>query len=184
MRAETGTVAEDVRMSQPHPPKIELFDTSARTNTDPKGLVRDVEEYRVTPSGLYLARPTPGRAQFHYLESWLLPELGLRITDFWFSPGHERDQDFYLDVVEAETDGTVWRSTDLYLDIVLRDGRGLDVIDTDELLLASACGLLDPKRAQAALETGYATVEGLAAHGYRLADWLATRGIVLAWRRR
>src|SRR5690606_10153043 len=61
-----------------HPPKHETFDLSARTNTDPKGIVRAVDEYRLMPWGLYMARPTPGRAQFHYLETWLLPSLGLR----------------------------------------------------------------------------------------------------------
>ena len=83
-----------------HPPKHETFDLRARTNTDPKGIVRAVDEYAVQPWGLYLARPTPGRAQFHYLESWLLPSLGLRATIFHFNPGHERDQDYYLDVGE------------------------------------------------------------------------------------
>ena len=81
-----------------HPPKHETFDLAARTNTDPKGIVRAVDVYTVEPWGLYMARPTPGRAQFHYLESWLLPSLGLRATVFHFNPGHERDQDFYLDV--------------------------------------------------------------------------------------
>src|SRR2546423_440342 len=73
-----------------HPPKHETFDLRARTNTDPKGIVRAVDEYVVRPWGLYLARPTPGRAQFHYLESWLIPSLGLRATVFHYNPGHER----------------------------------------------------------------------------------------------
>jgi predicted RNA-binding protein associated with RNAse of E/G family len=166
-----------------HPPKIETFDVAARTNTDPKGTVRQVAEYRVEPFGLYLARPAPGRAQFHYLESWLLPGLGLRLTDFWFSPGYERDQDFYLDVVTIEVDGDVWRSTDWYLDIALRDGRGLEVLDTDELLAASAAGLLSPADARRALEITYDTVAGLAAHGYKIHAWLSTLDIELAWRR-
>ena len=62
--------------------------------------MRAVDDYIVRPWGLYLARPTPGRAQFHYLESWLLPSLGLRATIFHFNPGHERDHDYYLDVGE------------------------------------------------------------------------------------
>ena len=45
-----------------------------------------------------MAHPTPGHAQFHYLESWLLPSLGLRATMFHFNPGYELDQDYYLDV--------------------------------------------------------------------------------------
>jgi predicted RNA-binding protein associated with RNAse of E/G family len=166
-----------------HPPKTETFDIKSGINIDPKGIVREVEEYRVEPFGLYLARPTPGRAQFHYLESWLLPDLGLRITDFWFQPGHERDQDFYVDVVKVSRNGERWVATDLYLDIVLREKTGLRVIDSDELLEASSIGLLSAADAIQAMETTYATVEGLAYHDYDLGAWLSTKGITLTWRR-
>ncbi|MGH3838428.1 MAG: DUF402 domain-containing protein, partial [Pseudonocardiaceae bacterium] len=63
-----------------HPPKVELFDLDAMTNTDPKGVVRTVREYRVEPFGLYLARDVIDHPSICALESWLLPELGLRIT--------------------------------------------------------------------------------------------------------
>lgn len=33
-----------------HPPKHEIFDLTAGTNTDPKGIVREVDEYRLTCS--------------------------------------------------------------------------------------------------------------------------------------
>jgi predicted RNA-binding protein associated with RNAse of E/G family len=167
-----------------HPPKTETFDVAAKTNTDPKGKVREVEEYRVEPFGLYLARPAPGRVQFRYLESWLLPRLGLRLTDFWFNPGHELDQDFYLDVVSVEREGAIWRTTDWYLDLVVQEGRGVRVADTDELLAASAAGLVSPADARRALEITYDTVAGLAAHGYKLSAWLSTMDIELSWRRR
>lgn len=166
-----------------HPPKHERFDLGSRTNTDPKGIVRDVEEYRVEPFGLYLARPVPGRPQFHYLESWLLPELGLRITDFWFNPGYERDQDFYLDVVRIDVGDEVWNTTDLYLDLALRIHRGLAVLDTDELLAAAGAGMVTQAEATRALEITYSTVDALARHGYDLARWLSGLGIRLSWRR-
>lgn len=168
---------------QPHPPKVEVFDLDAMTNIDPKGITREVEEYRRTPFGLYLARPTPGRAQFHYLESWLLPSLGLRITDFWFTPGHERDQDFYLDVVTIDQGEHRWRAQDLYLDLVLRSGKDTAVLDIDELLTAAAAGLVDTNEAHRALETAFTTVDALARHGYDLRRWLATLDIELSWRR-
>jgi len=174
MTAHAGTI---------HPPKIETFDVANRTNTDPKGIARAVEEYRVEPFGLYLARPAPGRAQFHYLESWVLPALGLRLTDYWFCSGHERDQDFYLDVVSVQRDGSIWRTTDWYLDLVVREGDRVDVLDTDELLAAATAGLLTPREAEHALRITYDTVNGLAAHDYRVDRWLATRDIHLTWRR-
>lgn len=170
-------------MTDLHPPKIEVFDPASRTNTDPKGIVREVEEYREEPFGLYVARPTPGRAQFRYLESWLLPALGLRVTDFWFTPGHERDQDFYLDIVDVRRDGERWVAKDLYLDIVLREKVRLEVIDTDELLAASVAGFITPEEAHGALDSTYAAVEGLARYGYDLGAWLATQDIELTWRR-
>ncbi|MGH8959717.1 MAG: DUF402 domain-containing protein [Jatrophihabitantaceae bacterium] len=154
------------------------------TNTDPKGCVRAVEEYRVTPFGLYMARPTPGRAQFHYLESWLLPALRLRVSDFWFSPGHELDQDLYLDVASVEETAGIWRTEDHYLDLVLRTGREVELLDVDELLSATLARLLDTVAARRALQTAYRAVDGLARHGYDLRRWLSTMDIALTWRRR
>jgi len=165
-----------------HPPKHETFDLRSRTNTDPKGVVRAVDEYIVRPWGLYLARPTPGRAQFHYLESWLLPALGLRATVFHFNPGHERDQDYYLDVGEYTSGPDEWRSEDHYLDLVVRTNRSVGLTDTDELLEAMRQGLLTPEVAEQAVRRAVHAVDGLARNGYDLNAWLADEGIRLVWR--
>jgi predicted RNA-binding protein associated with RNAse of E/G family len=165
-----------------HPPKHETFDVAGRTNTDPKGFVRAVDTYRVFPWGLYMARPTPGRPHFHYLESWLLPELGLRANVFHFNPGYERDQDYYLDVATITVDGDRWLTEDHYLDLVVRIGRGTQVVDLDELLEAQRLGLLSSETAEAALRTAFSAVAGLAAHGHDLNAWLSSTGMELSWR--
>jgi predicted RNA-binding protein associated with RNAse of E/G family len=144
--------------------------------------VRAVDEYTVHPWGLYMARPTPGRPQFHYLESWLLPALGLRATVFHFNPGHERDHDYYLDIGEYTAGETVWRSEDHYLDIEVRTGRGAELADVDELLDAVRQGMLAPGIAELAVRRAVATVDGLARQGYDLHAWLTTIGIRLSWR--
>jgi uncharacterized protein len=166
-----------------HPPKHETFDLLAYTNTDPKGIVRAVDEYVVQPWGLYLARPTPGRAQFHYLESWLLPSIGLRATVFHFNAGHERDHDYYVDVGEFTPGRDVWRSEDYYLDIVVRNGKGADLADIDELLDAVRHGLLRPEIGEQAVRRAVHAVDGLARHDYDLQRWLAAEGMNLTWRR-
>jgi uncharacterized protein len=166
-----------------HPPKIETFDVPAMANVDPKGFVRQVDEYRTEPFGLYVARPVVGHQYLVYRESWLLPELDLQVTDWYFRPGHERDQDFYLDIGLIRPGERTWQLVDLYLDIVLRDGHGAEILDTDELLGALGERLIDRRTAQRALETTYRTVDQLAAHGYDLAAWLADLGIHLTWRR-
>ncbi|MFZ0833625.1 MAG: DUF402 domain-containing protein [Mycobacterium sp.] len=164
-----------------HPPKRETFDLLARTNTDPKGIVRAVDVYRVQPWGLYMARPTPGRAQFHYLESWLLPALGLRVNVFHFNPGHERDQDYYLDVGEISPGETVWHTEDHYLDLVNRTGVGSELLDVDELLDAHRVGLVSPDTAERAIRRAADVIEGLSAHEHRLDRWLSGHGVRLTW---
>ncbi len=167
-----------------HPPKIEIFDIDAATNTDPKGLVRRVDEYRVEPFGLYMAREVVGHPRIAYIESWLLPELGVRVTDFWHQPGEERDNDLYLDITDTVLAGRVWHTVDHYLDIALWTGRRLEVLDTDELAAALLAGLIDVDTAQRAMLTTFHAVDRLAAHGYDLDAWLRDVGIKLRWRRR
>ena len=169
-------------LSAIHPPKHETFDVATRTNTDPKGIVRAVDVYSERSWGLYMARPTPGREQFHYLESWLLPSLGLRVSVFHFNPGHERDQDYYVDVGLITQHGPVWTSEDHYLDLVVRSGREVQLIDADELLAAVRERLLTPETAEQAVQNAVRVVDGLARHDYRLELWLAELEMVLTWR--
>jgi predicted RNA-binding protein associated with RNAse of E/G family len=129
-----------------------------------------------------MARPTPGRTQFGYLESWLLPTLGLRASVFHFHPGHERDQDFYLDVGEITVGPQHWETEDHYLDIVVRTGRGADLVDVEELLEAHRDGLVTTDTAAGAFRRAGTALEGLAAHGCDLNAWLRSLGVQLSWR--
>lgn len=165
-----------------HPPKHETFDLAGKTNTDPKGIVRAVDVYTVQSWGLYMARPAHGRAQFHYIESWLLPPLDLRVTVFHFNPGHERDQDFYLDIGEYTPGPTSWSGEDHYLDLILRAGTDVQVTDVDELFAAVGHGLFSPEGGERAIRTAIATVDALASHDYDLHRWLAGIGMTLTWR--
>jgi predicted RNA-binding protein associated with RNAse of E/G family len=164
-----------------HPPKRETFDLVGRTNTDPKGIVRAVDVYTIEAWGLYMARPTPGRAQFHYLESWLLPSLGLRANVFHFNPGHERQQDYYLDVGEFIPGEKLWRAEDHYLDIVTRAGDCTELLDVDELLDAHHHGLVPSGTAECAIQRAVHAIEGLAEHDHDLDLWLSGKEMHLTW---
>jgi predicted RNA-binding protein associated with RNAse of E/G family len=87
------------------------------------------------------------------------------------------DHDVYIDIADVEP-GPVWRTVDLYLDILVFDGRSLTVHDTDELLEAHSAGLLDRVSTQGALERAYAAVDGIAAAGYDVEAWLE---VPLTW---
>ena len=164
-----------------HPPKRETFDLVARTNTDPKGFVRAVDVYTVKPWGLYMARPTPGRVQFKYLESWLLPSLGLRVNVFRFNPGYEREQDYYLDVGEFTPGETVWRAEDHYLDLVTHDGECTELLDVDELLDAHRHGLVSSLIAERTIQRAVHAIEGLSENGHDLRRWLDGNEMHLTW---
>ena len=82
---------------EPHPPKREVFDVPAMTNTDNKGFVRQVLDYQVNDHGLYMSR-TADHPRFEHLETWLLPSLGLRANIFHFRDGYRDGQRLYLDV--------------------------------------------------------------------------------------
>lgn len=172
----------DSNLAPIHPPKRETFDIPARTNTDPKGVVRTVDVYTVRSWGLYMARPTPGRPQFHYLESWLLPSLGLRATVFHFNPGHEKVQDVYLDVGEYTAGPDTWYGVDHYVDLVTHRGVGTDVLDVDELMAAVADGQLAAPVAERAVMRTITAVEGLTRNGHDLNRWLSGNGMDLTWR--
>lgn len=160
-----------------HPPKVELFDVARMTNTDPKGFVRAVDRYDTTEFGLYMARPLDGHPDIAYFRSWLLPAHGLRVGRWLARPGRRLDHDVYIDIVDIEP-GRVWRTVDLYLDVLVRDRRDLRVLDTDEVLAARSAGLLDDEAALRAFERTFAAVDGIAAAGYDVEAWL---GIPLTW---
>ena len=87
-------------------------------------------------------------------------------------------------ISDIELGGRCWRTEDHYLDLIVRTGCGVDVLDTDELLDAVLAGLPVAATAQSALATTYRTLDGLARHGYRLDGWLSTVGVSPTWSRR
>jgi uncharacterized protein len=177
-----GAQAKRASLKGVHPPKIELFDVAGMTNTDPKGVVRAVDLYERTDFGLYMARPLDGHPEIAYFRSWLLPDLGLRVSRWAAHPGKRLDHDVYIDVVDIEPaaePGGVWRTVDLYLDVLVRDHEDLRVLDTDEVLAAGAAGLIDEAAALRAFERTFAAVDGIAAAGYNVETWLK---IPLTWR--
>ena len=101
---------------------------------------------------------------------------------FHFNPGHERDQDYYLDVGRFTPGRTAWHSEDHYLDLVVRTGIGVELADVDELLTAVRHGLLTPETGEQAVQTAVAAIDGLSSTTTTSDRWLAGNGITLTWR--
>ncbi len=168
-------------LSPAHRPKIEYFNVTECTNTDPKGFVRPVDHYRLEPWGLYMgahsgppAVPLPGVLDH--------PGPGIRASIFHFHPYHDRDQDHYIDIGDFTRGPDVWKSEDHYLDLVVRTGRETELLDVDELISATAHGYISPRTADRAVQRAVAAVDGIAAHGHDLDAWLASKGMPISWR--
>ncbi|GAA2069545.1 DUF402 domain-containing protein [Williamsia deligens] len=170
-------------MERPHPPKREVFDVPAGTNTDNKGFVRPVAVFRETAYGLYMSRAAD-HARFHHLESWLLPPLGLRVSIFHFRPAHDTGQRLYLDVghFRGPDESGRWHSVDWYLDLVDHPGRPVELLDVDELVDAHRADLISREDTVAAVEIATTTMAGIAAAGHDVEAWLAAQGCPVRWR--
>lgn len=163
-----------------HPVKNEEFDTAENINIDPKGFHRRVDIFRSTDFGLYMARGAD-HPRFGYLESWLLPSLGLRANIFHFRPGVDARQDFYIDVVDVRTDAGVWHAADLYVDLVSVAGEPLEILDIDELAAACSAGLITAETAARAMEITLNAVEGITRHNDDPMQWFRQLGMDLTW---
>ena len=139
-----------------------------------------MDTFRVTDFGLYMGRGAD-HPEFGYLESWLLPKLGLRANIFHYREGAERAQDFYFDVADIDVDGEVWSTRDLYVDLVSLTGNPIDVLDIDELAAATSAGYITAEDAEKAIDVTLAAVEGITRHGDDAMEWLRTQGIELTW---
>ena len=135
--------------------------------------------YRETPAGLYVARDFVGHPRIRHWQAHLLPRLNVVVCRYDFHG--RREHDFYLDVAEITCQQGVWTVRDLYLDLVLHDGLGAEIVDTDELLAAWEAGFVTPREVQRAVEVAHQTLSGLTHARYSMRDWLQTQGVVADW---
>lgn len=164
----------------PHPVKTERHDTRCALHHTNTG-VRQVEVYRPTAQGLFVARPFEAHPRIRFWQAHLLPALGLVLCRYDFHG--PREHDYYLDVARITTEqgGEVWTVRDLYLDLVVHDGRAAEIVDTDELFAARGAGYLDEEEVAHAVSVAHHTLRGLARSRYSLRSWLAAEGLSLDW---
>ncbi|WP_337448345.1 DUF402 domain-containing protein [Corynebacterium pseudokroppenstedtii] len=178
-----------------HAPKHETFDIDSKTNIDPKGFTRAVDQYVETPFGLYMGRGAD-HPRFGYIEAWLLREPDIRITKFHFRPETKASepltgrQEFYIDIAHNSRDSErpMWTTTDYYADIVLYSqdpgahGRySMEILDLDELEDAYTQGFISDAELAHALSVTSTVVDGLTTYG-DISSWLEQFNITLTWK--
>ena len=104
----------------------------------------------------------------------VLPDLGLQVVRFEYRKPKRTHAnfDYYVDVVRVSERGKRWVVRDLYLDILVFEGKRAEIIDTDEYLAAVQENHLGAEEAAYALNTAHTLLNGLAQCGYSLRTWL------------
>ncbi|MFI1918529.1 DUF402 domain-containing protein [Nocardia sp. NPDC020380] len=166
----------------PHRPRLEYFNPADLSWTDHRGFCHSVDGMHAAPHGLYVERVVDN-PKYHYIESWLLPDLGLRATVYHLRPGHDRGQTYYLDIGDygPVNGGKKWRAESHYLHVVARPGQAPELLGIDELLTSHAAGHFDTHRTHRAIEHAAAVVDGIAGCDHDVDRWLAAKGVVLTW---
>lgn len=163
-----------------HPIKKESFHTAEQLNIDPKGFHRPVDRFLEFNGCLFMARQAPDHPRFHYMESWLIPTLNLRVTKFHFHEDVAPDQDLYVDIARITVDGDIWYTEDLYVDFVTYSRSSIDTLDLDELGAALKAGYISVEDADLALRVSQELLTGVRRTG-SVESWLEHCGFRLSW---
>ena len=147
-----------------------------RTRNKPSGLeTAKLLHYEVFLDHLRYHIELSDHPELSGMRGMVLPDLNLQVVKFHYLEAwtEQKDHDYYLDGIRVVETGQRWVVRDLYLDILVYEGRKVEVLDTDEYLTAIAEGYLDRPEVE--------HVNGLAEYGYSLEAYLDTRGFDLSW---
>jgi predicted RNA-binding protein associated with RNAse of E/G family len=130
--------------------------------------------------GLAVECPTPDAPEHDAEITWLLPDLGLRLTRYRPRRRHSRPGPSTLTAVRIERETRSWTTTDLLLGLEVEDGGRARIAHATEFATAVATGALRLSEADYALRTVHRTLEEVTRHR-DLNQWLAYRGIFDIW---
>ena len=174
-----------------HPVTVVTLNLDAKTKVRDKGgeVERyDLETIQSRPYGLFYAHSVEDDKYVAHMACQVIPSLYLQITRFtWRTDDHPYgDYDYYIDTigeVEQKTEGQneVWTIRDLYLDVLVFEGKRAKIIDTDDYLQAVEAGHFLSGERELALERTHWLVNQLGEHGYSVDRFLAQHNMRLEW---
>lgn len=140
---------------------------------------RPVQVYRETPHGLFVSRSFVSHPRIRHWQAHLLPTLNLVVCQYDFH--HRREHDYYFDVAVISAQRGLWSVRDLYLDVVLHEGRTAEIVDTDELLAGHAAQFITDRELHQAIEVAHTTLRALSDAHFNLDEWARQHGLTLTW---
>ncbi|WP_285743822.1 hypothetical protein [Lentzea sp. NBRC 105346] len=163
------------------PQLVDVVDTLNAVRSYTSGGTRQLTTCRVEPWGLRLECPTPEDPFSDSEVTWLLPDLGLRLTTHRARSRHARTGPSTLTAVRVLRDGRHWQTTDLLLGLAVPGGTTARIVRSEEFAAAVAGRVLRPGDADQALRIVHRTLEELSHNRHDLTAWLSWRGIYDVW---
>ncbi|MGP4018830.1 hypothetical protein [Saccharopolyspora sp. 5N708] len=162
------------------PQLVEVIDVFSSRRRQPSGFVAQLDVCHVERWGLAVECSTPDAEEHDAEITWLLPELGLRLTRFRPRSRHSLPGPSTLTAVHIERETRSWTTTDLLLGLQIGDYGRARITHAAEFAAAVASGMIRLSEADYALRTVHRTLEEVSRHR-DINQWLAHRGIFEAW---
>ncbi len=141
---------------------VTLVQIADQTECDRVGIVRPIDRIVAGKGRLYYARRFPGHPRISWIERWLLPEQGWVLNRFHPTATAEPyGFDWYIDIDHVEPGGATWRIDDRFLDLLVTDGHGYELLDADEFADGIEASVIDEQETVAALRSLHALVTAL-----------------------
>jgi hypothetical protein len=163
------------------PQLVDTVDTISAVRSYSSGMSRRLSTCEVERWGLRMECPTPEDPFADSEVTWLIPDLGLRLTHNRPRSRHARSTPSVLTAVRVERDGRTWRTTDLLLGLAVPGGTTARIVRSEEFAAAVAGRVLRPGDADLALRTVHRTLEEISLHRHDMAAWLMHRGLYEVW---
>lgn len=130
--------------------------------------------------GLSLKCPTPEDPVHDGEITWLIPDFGLRLTQYLPRRRHAKRASSLITAVNIERDTRSWTTTDLLLGLEIPEQGFPRIVHAEEFATAVSSGLIRLSEADYALRTVHRAFEEVSRHR-DVNQWLAHRGIFDLW---
>lgn len=162
------------------PQWIDVVDVFSAQRYLSSGVTQQLDTCHLEHWGLSLKCPTPQDPTHDGEITWLLPEIGVRLTQYRPRSRHARRGSSLITAARIESDTRSWTTTDLLLGLEIPERGTARVIRSEEFASAISEGTIRPSEADYALHTVHRTFHELKQHR-DLNQWLAHRGVSDLW---
>ena len=133
------------------------------------GLFYPINHMAFSDGVLYFGRHGAENPSIAYQERWLFPEQGWVVIRWTLhSDGKPLGYDWYIDIDRTDIHDGHWTITDRYLDMIVHERVGYEVLDADELADAVAAGRIEVAEALRSLRSLDGLARSLRKHDFSM----------------